>query len=202
MFAKNPVQITMRATRYPQTSVSTSPKRYASGKMTIAAGTENGPTSAIFTARMLEATSVATNSDEIASSSGLGPRVGTGCDHVEPHSVEDLAVSRRGLVALRGDVRDLGDPVPAHQGCAARASGRSTSSSSGSRSARCCSCRSRSPASRSGPMLGAGAGSSRTRSSRWGSRGCSSPTRSCASRARCRVCSCPPCRSSVSSSAC
>src|SRR5580700_10883937 len=79
MFARNPVQITVRATRYPHTSVSTSPKRYASGKMTIAAGTENGPTAAILTARMLDATSVATNSDEIASSRGLGARVEAGC---------------------------------------------------------------------------------------------------------------------------
>ena len=78
MFAKNPVHITVRATRYPQTSVSTSPKRYASGKITIAAGTENGPTAAILTARMFDATSVATKSDEIVSSSGLGARVGAG----------------------------------------------------------------------------------------------------------------------------
>ena len=39
---------------------------------------------------------------------------------MEPHSVEDLAVSRRGLVALRRDVRDLGYPLPAHQGLARR----------------------------------------------------------------------------------
>src|SRR5579859_3855207 len=76
IFAKNPVQITVRATRYPQTSVSTSPKRYASGKITIAAGTENGPTVAILTARMLDATSVATKSDDTVSSSGLGTRPG------------------------------------------------------------------------------------------------------------------------------
>ena len=79
MFAKNPVQITVRATRYPHTSVSTSPKRYASGKITIAAGTENGPTAAILTARMFDATSVATKSDEMARSSGLGARDGGGC---------------------------------------------------------------------------------------------------------------------------
>ena len=79
MFARNPVQITMRATRYPHTSVSTSPNRYASGKITIAAGTENGPTAAIFTARMLEATSVATNRDEMVSRRGLGARFGEGC---------------------------------------------------------------------------------------------------------------------------
>jgi hypothetical protein len=54
--------------------VSTSPKRYASGKITIAAGTEKGPTSAIFTARMFDATSVATKSDEMARRSGLGTR--------------------------------------------------------------------------------------------------------------------------------
>src|ERR1700722_167629 len=76
MLARNPVQITVRATRYPQTSVRTSPKRYASGKITIAAGTENGPTAASLTARMLEATSVATKSDEMVRSSGLGARVG------------------------------------------------------------------------------------------------------------------------------
>jgi hypothetical protein len=70
----------MRATRYPHTSVSTSPKRYASGKITIAAGTENGPTLAILIARMLDATSVATKSEEIVSSNGLGARFETGCD--------------------------------------------------------------------------------------------------------------------------
>ena len=74
--ARNPVQITVRATRYPHTSVSTSPKRYASGKITIAAGTENGPTAAIFTAMMFDATSVATNTAETASRSGLGVRTG------------------------------------------------------------------------------------------------------------------------------
>src|ERR1700692_1221727 len=75
MFAKNPVHITVRATRSPPTLGSPAPKRYASGKITIAAGTENGPTAEILTARMFDATSVATKSDEIVSSSGLGARV-------------------------------------------------------------------------------------------------------------------------------
>src|ERR1035441_3090746 len=119
MFARKPVHITARATRYPQTSVSTSPKRYASGKMTIAAGTENGPTAAILTARMFDATSVATKSDEIVSSSGLGVRDGEGC-------VMRAAQRRRSRReqtrpgALRGDVRDLGYPLPAHQGLTRR----------------------------------------------------------------------------------
>src|SRR3984893_11523726 len=76
VFAKNPGHITGRGTRDPQPPVSTSQKRYASGKITIAAGTENGPTTAILTARMLDATSVATKSDEMVSSSGLGARFG------------------------------------------------------------------------------------------------------------------------------
>ncbi len=66
--------------------------------MTIAAGTENGPTAAIFTAMMFDATSEATKSAETMSSSGLGVRMGGGLGHGEPHSVEDLPVSRRGLV--------------------------------------------------------------------------------------------------------
>src|SRR5450759_2566192 len=70
--ARNPVQITMRATANPHTSVSTSPKRYASGNMTIAPVTVNGPTVASFAAMMLEATSVATNSPAIPSNSGDG----------------------------------------------------------------------------------------------------------------------------------
>src|SRR5438105_5933179 len=74
MLARNPVQITARATRYPHTSVSTSPNRYASGKMTIAAGTVSGPTSATLTAMMFDVTSVATNNAATASSSGLGAR--------------------------------------------------------------------------------------------------------------------------------
>ena len=191
----------MRATRYPHTSVSTSPKRYASGKITIAAGTENGPTTAIFTAMMFDATSVATKSDEMPRSSGLGMRCGSGLGHVEPHSVEDLRREQTWAGTLRGDVRDLGHPVSAHQGLAARAR-------AGGPGVHALRPRRRAPGPdrthtrrRSVRSSAGGGGSSPTRSSRWACHGCCSPMRSCASRAHSPVCWCQRCRSSACSSA-
>jgi len=92
----------------------------------------------------------------MARSRGLGTAWKEALRHVEPHSVEDLAVSRRGLVLFVAMCVIWGIPylLIKVKGGGLEGWDRSTSSSSGSRSAP--SCWSRSPSSRVEirPLLG------------------------------------------------